>query len=351
MLRVHLRAPRAPDRPRRPDLRSAIALGVAVAAAAGLVIALAYARHDHTPEIGSDSAHFAGVARDPFGNGDTIIAPVVNGPAYRYGRILFPITAWLLAGGRPALVSWTLAIVFAVSLGVAVSLAAWLLQRRGRPGWYGLAILATPFVVLWVKAPAIVSEPMVAALVLGAYVLDARGKGGAVRVTAAATMLAREAAVLAFIPLAWRSWRAHGWRGLASWAWVPLPYLAWATWVRIRIGDLPFTDPAYSRKAAVSAPFVGISDVFHGTFKNAEQLTLLVGLATVVLALFVWRERPWVPISTGAVATAALIPFLGISVWSHLFEASRVLYLPQILGILALVGGAGHGTSEAEPAP
>jgi hypothetical protein len=336
-----------PDPRRASAVWSAVALGVAVAVAAGIVIALAYARHDHTPQVGSDSELFDGVARDPFGTGDTIVAPVVNGIAYRYGRILYPITAWTLAGGRPSLVGWTLAIVFAVSLGAAVAMAAWLLQRQGRPAWYGLAILATPFVVLWIDAPAIVAEPMVIALVLGVYVLDARRRGVAMRVTAAAAILARETAALALLPLVWRAWREDGWRGLASWAWVPLPYLSWALWVRVRIGEWPFTDPAYSRKAAISLPFAGIADVFDGAFKNAEQLTLLVGLATVILAVFVWRSRPWPPISAAALATAAIIPCLGINVWSYLFEASRVMYLPQVLGILALVGGGSGRSDEA----
>jgi hypothetical protein len=335
---------------RASSWRSAIALGLGVMLLTGAVIAFAYATGDHTPEVGSDSALFAGVARDPFGNGDTIIAPVVNGPAYRYGRILFPLTGWVLALGRPALVSWTLAIVFAASLGAVVALAAWLLQQRGRPPWYGLAVLAAPFVVLWLDGPAVVAEPMVAALVLGVYVLDVRERSTGARITAAAVVLARETAVLALVPLVWRAWREHGWRGLAGWAWVPLPYLLWAGWVRVRIGELPFTDPAYSRRAAISLPFGGIADVFDGSFANAEALSLLVGLATLVLALFVWRARPWPPISTGAILTAAIIPCLGINVWSYLFEASRVMYLPQVLGILALVGWSAPERSIA-PAP
>jgi hypothetical protein len=318
---------------------AAIALGIAVALAAALVIAVTAAGGDRTPEMGSDAALFAGVARDPFGDGSTIIAPVVNGPAYRYGRILFPLTGWALAFGRPAWVAWSLAAIFATSLGATVTLSAGLLAQRNRPGWYGLAVLATPFTVLWVDAPAVVAEPMVAALVLGVYAIAASGRDRPARGVAAAAILTRETAVLAFVPLVWRAWREDGWHGLAGWAWVPVPYLLWAGWVRLRIGDWPFTDPAYSRRAAISAPFDAIHDVLSGAFRNGEQLTLLVGLGTVVLALFVWRARPWHPVSTGALWSAAIVPFLGFNVWSYLFEASRVMYIAQTLAVLALVGG------------
>ncbi len=182
---------------------------------------------------------------------------------------------------------------------------------------------------------------------LGVYILDAHDRPVASRVAGAATILTREAAVLALLPLVWRAWRHDGWRGVARWAWVPLPYLAWAGWVRLRVGDWPFTDPAYSRTAAISGPFGGIAEVLRGSLANAEQLALLVGLATVLLALFVWRARAWFPVSTGALTCAAIVPFLGISVWSHLFEAARVLSLPLALATLALVGGGPAGGEEA----
>jgi len=60
--------------------------------------------------------------------------------AERFGRILYPALAWLLAGGHPALVPWSLVAVNVLCLGVIAALGAMLARRNGLHAVWGLAV-------------------------------------------------------------------------------------------------------------------------------------------------------------------------------------------------------------------
>lgn len=97
------------------------------------------------------------------------VAPRLDVPAYRYQRILYPLSARLLALGRPGAIGWTLLAVnlTAHALGTA-GLAAYL-QRRGLSAKYALSY------GLWVGLLAPVgldlSEPLSYALVVAGWLL------------------------------------------------------------------------------------------------------------------------------------------------------------------------------------
>ena len=111
----------------------------------------------------------------------------------------------------------------------------WLLERRGRNGARRAVLLATPFVLLWVRDPTLVSEPTVAALVLGVYVAFAtatRDRHGPRRARRSWLV---ETAVLASFPLVWRDVR-HGSTRSLGWAAAVAPYVAWTVRVRGHVG-------------------------------------------------------------------------------------------------------------------
>lgn len=63
----------------------------------------------------------------------------IDNPAYRYTRILYPITARLLALGQPALIPYTLILVNIVAISGTVLLLAHWLRRHGASPWLALA--------------------------------------------------------------------------------------------------------------------------------------------------------------------------------------------------------------------
>lgn len=331
--------------------RSSLLVGLAAMLLAAIVLGASAASVGRRDMLRSDGKSFAEVATDPFGDGRAIVnLPAITGPSYRYGRILFPLLAWGLAGGRASLTGWTLAIVFALSVGAMVACAAELCRRRGKSPARGVAVLALPFVVgAWVNTPVVVSEPMVLALVLVTYLLVLDGHESGARWAAAAAMLTREIAVLAVLPLAWRGMRDRGWRGALDWAWVLVPYAAWSAWVRFRVGALPFLDPAPTRRNALSLPLVGTLDTMRAGTNSGQRYAMIVAAVTLAAALWAWRRRPYWPVGAGALWLALLLPFTGSETWKLWGEALRVMVPAQVLVLLCFLAG-GRRAAETETA-
>ena len=312
-----------------------VALPVAVAAAAVLLAAGAAGAHGFFGH--GDAPSFLAVAHHPFGSGHGFPGdPRIQGVAYRYGRVLLPMVAWVLAAGRASRVPWTLAAVCAASFGCWIALAPEHLRRVGREPALAWWMLVVPFVPLWFAAPTVVAEPMAVALVLLAYLFHRDGRRGATRVAAALAILARETMVIAFLPLAWRAWREEGRAGLRRWAMTVVPYAIWASWLRVRVGSFPFLDPASNRRDALAFPFVGWWQTLHRPFDNGQQFGLLVGALTLVCAVVVARRaHGYQPLVWAAVMSTALITCYGWSVWQFPSEAMRVMAPAQALLLIA----------------
>lgn len=339
----------------RSSLRRPLLLGIAVALGAGAVFTLAALAEQRSLAIGSDGPHFEAVAGDLFGDGSAIRAPSINGTAYRYGRVLYPLLSWLTVGGQSHFIRLGLGIVFSVSLGAAVVLAAWLLEQRGRNPYGALIVLATPFVLLWLRDPVYVADPTALALVLAVYVAFACRRDGYGRGLAALAFLARETTVLALLPVIWRDVRHGSTRSRVGWVAAAGPYLAWSVWLRARMGTWPFTDPAPSRRDALGAPVVSIVDAVGRSSDGRLALSVGIGIATFVLAFVGWRVRSWFPIAAGAALSAVIVPFLGSNAWPFPFEVSRVLFTAQVLAALTWLGGEdrnrAQGAGAVSPGP
>lgn len=306
----------------------------------------------------SDGASFAAVARDPFGNAATIrhFGHGIDGTSYRFGRVLVPFLAWTAAGGRAAVTAVTLPIVVAFGFGLSAAAAAELARRRGSSSATGLVVLAVPYTFLWIATPHLVSDPVVTGLVLTTYLLHLEGRAGAARVGAAITVLAREAAVLAFVPLAWRDIRRRGHPAALRWVLALVPYAAWCVWLRVRFGWFPFTDPAPSRRDALTLPFVGIFRTFGLSRSAVPAVELVVLIGTLLAGWYVARRVRWFPVRDGALCLTLLIVCYGTSVWGLWGEALRVMSTAQACLLVTLVRGAPSGSAlehddaRAEPA-
>jgi hypothetical protein len=308
--------------------------GIGVAVVVGTLAAVgANGRHGFYGH--SDAPLFLSVARHPFGN--TMPGkPLVQGVAYRYGRIFFPLCGWLLALGRPAFTRWTLAAVYVGSFGAWVALAGEHLRRGGRNPRMALWIFATPWALLWFVLPDIVSEPMAGALVLLAYLYERDGRHRAARVTAMFAILTRELMIIAFVPLAWRAWKERRWAAVRDWALVLTPYLLWITWVRVRVGTFPFMDPSTSRRGAFAVPITGWYRTMIGPLDNGQGWAVLIGAVTVAaVALLALRGNWLYPITHGAVALAALSLCYGVAVFAFPGEGIRVMAPTQMLLLIA----------------
>jgi hypothetical protein len=300
----------------------------------------------------SDAPLFLAVARNPFGNGAHFVGKaLVQGVAYRYGRIGFPIVGWALALGRPSLVRWTLAATYVGAFAAWIALAGEHLRRGGRSPKLALWIFATPWALLWFVNPDIISEPMAGALVLLAYLYERDGRQRSARVTAAFAILTRELMIVAFVPLAWRDWKTRRWLAVRDWGLVVAPYLVWTTWVRVRVGTFPFADPSTSRRNALAFPLVGWVRTMTGPLDNGQGWGVLIAFVTLALVVMTAVRGPWLyPVTHGAIALSLLSLCYGVAVFAFPGEAIRVMAPTQMMLLIAASSRCGSRVV-GEPVP
>lgn len=318
--------------------RSALRLFVLATVTAGVLMALVAVQGGRDDVFRSDADLFRRVALDPFGDGSAIDDPEAYGDAYRYGRILYPLAAWLVGAGQDDAVEVALAALGVLSFGAVVGLSAELLRRRGRAPDGALLVLLAPG--LWLGAIATFSEPFVLAVLLLALLLELEGRRVLAGAAWAATLLAREAMIVALVPVLVRDARHRGIRPtLLRGAAIVAPLLGWWVWVRARIGDWPFLDDAHSRRDALAPPLTGFIGIDNTEFPNASSstavaVTVAVGLATVVVAVVLARRSDWPLVPVTALALAAVVLVYGPNVWRFVGEAMRTMAYPQVLMLL-----------------
>lgn len=313
--------------------REAVVAGIVMAVATGAALLAVAALRGKSYLFNSDASYAYLVARDPFGDGGGFSAlPDGIGASYRYGRILYSLVGWILAGGRPGLVVWTLPTVYALSVGLLAGAACQVCFDRGAPALRGALVLLAPAFLF--TLPIVFSDPLVLALIVLTYLLELRGNRKGALVCAALTLLTREAAMPAFLPLIAADLKGHGWRRSASWLSTVVPLLVWWAWVRFRVGLWPPLDPA--ARGTLTYPFGGLVSVASEGGAQTEGLALAVvlGLATIVFCVLVWRSRPLPPLTSGALMFALLLVFLGPLTWRLPPAAIRVMLPAQGLAIL-----------------
>ena len=332
--------------------RRYIEIGVVAAAVAFAVLVGNAIWHDGAIHNG-DPLSFLRVARDPFGSGTGLEADAaIHGVAYRYGRILFPLTAWLLAGGNAGLVDWTLPLVSVVAFGACAVAAASLADDAGQPPVRGLSVVAVPTLIT--PTVLVYGEAVAFALLLGAYALYLRGHRRQAWLAAALVPLAREALLVALVPLAVHHLRRRGVGAVRHAALAVVPLVVGFTWVRWRVGEFPFLDSSVSRREALGIPFVGAARAIAETpsfvLAVLAVLTAAVAVVTFGAAVIVVLRHPKDRLlSTAALLMAGVGLCLGAQAYRYPIDGLRVLAPGQVLlAVVAVRSGRREAAAEEE---
>lgn len=292
---------------------------------------------EHEFFASGDPRFFLLTARDLFGTGHGFVKiAFASDIPYRYGRMGLPFVAWVLAFGQPGLVGWTLIGVNLVALAAIPGLAALLLSEHcGAPFGAACILVLPPFVLLY---GSVVAEPLLIALLLGAYLFDVHGRRRSALVVIAYAILVKEVAVLALVPLLCRSVRERSRGMITAIAATIVPYAAWCVWVRWRLGAFPFLAASESRKGALGLPLSGyVHEIVHRPPDSAVILTM-----TTVVILF-GAAGAWMARGNQIGALAALYTLMAVCLGPmglrFIGEVPRVLLVPEVFGLLALVIG------------
>ena len=331
------------------------------------------ASYAYDGDIGFDGQYAYFLAVDPIN-----ARYYMDSLAYRYTRVLYPMTARVLALGRPDLVPFALIAVNLIMIGVGTGALAALLRRRGFSPWYAAIYGFYPGVLITLQRDT--TEIMAYGLVAVAiYLFEARRRWFWSAIVFALAILARETAAIFAIgyaaalllagadqgqspsPLAGEG-RGGGWRNAAIFASAcAVPIVAWKVFLRVWLGSwgldahletipfggiaawFPWTAGQVDEVRIVVLPAVlcGIAAAW-AIFRGVRRVEPFLLLANVVI-LVILLERPAYNdisssgrITVGVVLAAVLaLPVLAVRVRAWIWAAA-VLWLTPMLFWFAL---------------
>jgi len=258
-------------------------------------------RGDTVGETGYDGQFFLFIALDP-----ADAHAYADEPAYRYSRILYPLTARAVAGGQSDLIPFSLLLVNLLAVGGGTLAVGVLLRDRGLSSWY--AVLFGLYPGLFVAVARDLAEPLAYALAaLGLLAFERRRLVPAVALFALAGV-ARETTLL--FPLALAAWLALGrrrYREAGALAASVVPYVA------LRAGLWAWLGPPGDARAErlELVPFGGLLGQRPWGDLTLQQLYAVVVPALLALALaLVSRARmsALAPLVANVLVLVVLLP-------------------------------------------
>lgn len=272
------------------------------------------------PAQGHDGKYFFVQANDPLITEPDDNASILDRPAYRSQRMLYPLIAGAAGLASPEVITWTLVSVNVVFLGLGSWAVARIAMKHGITPWAGLAFALNIGLLseLFIDGAGIVSFALAC---LGALALEEERPGLAAALFTGAA-LTREVMLVfvAFIAFFWIvRRRSIPWLiGVPSVVAVGL----WAVYVRIQV-DVPVDSPQI--KEITLIPFSGMVDALTSGRAEAIDYAVILTLALLVFIVPIRASRSDVYLSWGAVGFAVLAPFLTFYVWQQSFDISRAL--------------------------
>jgi hypothetical protein len=270
--------------------------------------------------------------------------PRCDVPSYRYQRILYPLLAWALALGQPALIPWTLIAINVTALAGGTYFTERLLEAYRVSRWYALAYGLYGGLVAGLRLD--LTEPLAYGLVQAGLWLwmarEARGKGQEARkrfvicdlqfglfalaALTKETTLVAVAGLLLYLALERRWWEVVRlglivggpfavWQGVL-WAWLGAPGVGAGGAMATSFEVIPFW-------GLLSVARVDLR-VFGVLLTILGPLFVLPAIwALIVSARDLWRGRchPWVTI---LLLQAAVLPFLPNSTWREPLAMARL---------------------------
>jgi hypothetical protein len=287
---------------------------------------------------GYDGQFYRYVACDPwFQKG---WARYIDSPRVRYGRILVPATAWLLAGGNSARIdaAYFVTVLAAVFLGIF-----WLgcyAELHGRPAIWGLLFLLLPATLISVDRMTV--DAAFAAACVGALYYARREAPVRLYAVLMAAMLVRDTGLLLIVAACLWAATQRRWKRAAWFLTAALPALAWYVFV---VAHVAATRPglAIVPRWFFRYPLVGIVvKLFRPErypFSASLNLTLqfldAVALCGMLLALGIvlWNLRRrtfgfehWTALLFVVLAASTSVP----SFWATVYNYGRP-YSPLVL--------------------
>jgi hypothetical protein len=263
-----------------------VALAV-IAAEGGDPLALArlgtrYLNGDPSGTQGYDGQFVYYIALDPR---PEQVAPRLDVPAYRYQRILLPISARMLSVGNVSALPWVLGLIGILSQAAGTWIVAELLAGWGVSRWYALVYGLFAGFTLAVRLD--LPEPLAYALVAGAILAGERHKGLLSSFLYGLSLFAKEVTIVfvlaaALDHLAHRRWRDLGILVLVG----VLPFLLFQGWLWGIFGQFGLSSGGDMATPFEIIPFMGLWRIGAYSLIYLAAMLVVFGPAAVLPAVW-----------------------------------------------------------------
>lgn len=278
------------------------------------------------------------IARDP-----NTAASFIDVPAYRFQRILLPISGRVLSWGQVPLIPWSLLAVNLVALAAGTALLENLLRQQKVSRWYALTYGLT--IGTFGAARLSLPEPLAYALVIGGVVLARRGRWLWSAVLFALAALARETTLL--FPFGYGLYllsQKHIKTALAFGAITLLPFAVWQIILYQHFGMFGINSGGAMATPFEIIPFAGVVRIITESPPEARPGLLAIFGAILVPFVIVptlwalwrcWKDWPdWSPYTFLLFANAIIMPFVPFSTYREPLGILRFIVGLQIAVIL-----------------
>ena len=299
--------------------------------------------------VGFDGTGFYRLALNPATRDVYEHGIVLDLPAFRHQRILYPVVVWVVSGGgRPSAVGWGLIAVNLASFAAIGWLGAALARRLGRSQWWGLALAAYPGFAVSLGLDT--AEIMAAALGLAALLALERQRFVWASTLFTAAMLTRETTLLFVIGIALAriALRRPDARRIPAHVFMTplLGYVVWQLALWWWWGTLPLRQGS---GVDITFPLLGVLQAAPDWPSTSGTQAAFQYILLAAIALFVFDAVRNLPSSTapGHVRTSAacavlLALLLSDDIWLHHWGFLRAFTELYLLGAMVLIGKAGY---------
>jgi hypothetical protein len=280
-----------------------------------------------------DGQVFAALAVDPTIRRPELVRGGSGEVAYRHQRPLLGWTGWLVSGGDPERVPWSLVVVSGLSVVAMVAAGAVALRRLGAPPALAALLLVLPgsLADITFVGPEAMGCALLVAGVL-AWTRPSPSRRSILLALAAFGLagLGRETLLVVPAALALHELVRGRLRPTALLAVTAAPYVAWVMVLRAIVGSWP-VGTVSGRLRVI--PFAGLVEA-AASWPPGEVLAIGGTVALAVAGLALGRDPVWrVAVGANLVLAAAL----GEPVWARSADVGRVLLPGAVLGLIALV--------------
>jgi hypothetical protein len=241
-----------------------------------------YSQNDPNGTEGYDGQFVYYIARDP---DPQLVRSFLDVPAYRYQRILLPLTAHILSLGHVEAIPWLLPVIVLLSQFVGTWIVGELLFRWGISPWYALTY------GLWVGFTLAIRldlpEPIAYALVAGGILAQERSKHLLSYTLFGLSIFAKEVAILFVAAAVLSLLLQKNWRQLAGLFLISiLPYALFQLWMLKVFGQPGIGSGGAMATSFELIPFMGLWRIW--SFSQIYALAMFIVFIPALVFPSMW---------------------------------------------------------------